>query len=158
MLPMRSAGVVPCKQALCHDLFDVVPQWWLNTLFNKSWDKSLMIGYNLEQFANSPANLEHVTLDFDNLVDKNGTLSMIFHGIFTPLWKHARPSGRVMVSLSWNLCVQRKNKGSMTRRRARMPTLPTVYPSNSAPPYPPPPQKKYQQYYFIRRPKVRSNA
>ena len=41
-----------------------------------------MIGYNLERFANSPANLEHVTLYFDNLVDKNGTLSMIFHGIF----------------------------------------------------------------------------
>ena len=40
-----------------------------------------MIGYNLEQFANSPANLEHVTLYFDNFVDKNGTLSMIFHGI-----------------------------------------------------------------------------
>ena len=41
-----------------------------------------MIGYNLEQFANSLANLEHVTLYFDNLVDKNGTLSMIFHEIF----------------------------------------------------------------------------
>ena len=41
-----------------------------------------MIGYNLEQFANSPANLEHVTLYFDNLVDKKGTLSMILHGIF----------------------------------------------------------------------------
>ena len=41
-----------------------------------------MIGYDLEQFANSPANLEQVTLDFDNLVDKNGTLPMIFHGIF----------------------------------------------------------------------------
>ena len=41
-----------------------------------------MIGYNLERFANSPPNLEHVTLYFDNLVDKNGTLSMIFHGIF----------------------------------------------------------------------------
>ena len=44
-------------------------------------------------------------------------------GYFNPLWIHARPSGRVMVSLSWNLRVQRKNKGSMTRRRARMPTL-----------------------------------
>ena len=32
-----------------------------------------MIGYNLERFANSPANLEHVPLYFDNLVDKNGT-------------------------------------------------------------------------------------
>ena len=42
----------------------------------------LMICYNLEQFANSPAYLEHVTLYFDNLVDKNGTFSMIFHGIF----------------------------------------------------------------------------
>ena len=41
-----------------------------------------MIGYNLERFANSLANLEHVTLYFDNLVEKNWTLSMIFHGIF----------------------------------------------------------------------------
>ena len=42
-----------------------------------------MIGYNLERFANSPANLEYVTLYFDYyLVDKNGTLSTIFHGIF----------------------------------------------------------------------------
>ena len=41
-----------------------------------------MIGYNLERFANSPANLEHVTLHFDNLMGKSGTLSMIFHGIF----------------------------------------------------------------------------
>ena len=42
-----------------------------------------MIGYNLaDRFANSPANLKHVTLYFDNLVDKNGTLSMIFHVIF----------------------------------------------------------------------------
>ena len=41
-----------------------------------------MIGYNLERFANSPANLEHVTLNLDNLVGKNGTLSMILHGIF----------------------------------------------------------------------------
>ena len=56
--------------------------WWLHTLFNISWDKSLIIGYNLEQFANSPANLEHVTLYFDNLVDKNGALSMILHGVF----------------------------------------------------------------------------
>ena len=24
ILPMRSAGVVPCKQALCHDLVDVM--------------------------------------------------------------------------------------------------------------------------------------
>ena len=41
-----------------------------------------MIGYNLERFLYSPANLEHVTLYFDNLVDKNGTLSMFFQGIF----------------------------------------------------------------------------
>ena len=41
-----------------------------------------MRGYNLEQFANSSSNLEHVTLYFDNWVDKNGTLSVIFHGIF----------------------------------------------------------------------------
>ena len=41
----------------------------------------MMIDYNLERFANSPANLEHVTLYFDNLVDKYGTLSKIFQGI-----------------------------------------------------------------------------
>ena len=41
-----------------------------------------MIIYNLERFAYSPANLEHVALYFDNLMDKNGTLSMIFHRIF----------------------------------------------------------------------------
>ena len=35
ILLMRSCWIVPFKQALCHDL---VP------LFNKSWDKSLMIG------------------------------------------------------------------------------------------------------------------
>ena len=40
-----------------------------------------MIGYSLERFANSPANLEHLTLYFDNLVDINGTLTMILHGI-----------------------------------------------------------------------------
>ena len=43
-------------------------RWWLNAIFNKSWDKSLMIGYNLERFTNSPANLEHVTLYFDILI------------------------------------------------------------------------------------------
>ena len=37
-----------------------------------------MIGYNLERFASSQANLEHVTLYLEN---KNGTLSMILHGI-----------------------------------------------------------------------------
>ena len=37
-------------------------RWWLSTLLNRSWDKSLMIGYKLEQFAKSPANKEHVTL------------------------------------------------------------------------------------------------
>ena len=41
-----------------------------------------MIGHSLEQFGNSQTNLEHVTLYFDNLVDKIDTLSMIFHGIF----------------------------------------------------------------------------
>ena len=41
-----------------------------------------MIGYKLEQFANPLANLEHVTLHFDNLEDKNGTLSMIVCVIF----------------------------------------------------------------------------
>ena len=47
-----------------------------------------MIGYNLERFANSPANLEYVTLYFDNLVNKNGTLPMIFHGIFSAFVRH----------------------------------------------------------------------
>ena len=50
-----------------------------------------MISNNLERFANSPpANLEHVTLYFDNLVDKNGTLSMILHGIFLLHCKYMR--------------------------------------------------------------------
>ena len=49
-----------------------------------------MIGYNLEWFANSPANLEHVILYFDNLVDKNGTLSMIFHRIFLLHYEYMR--------------------------------------------------------------------
>ena len=49
-----------------------------------------MIGYNFERFANSPANLEHVTLYFDNLVDKNGTLSMILHGILLLHCKYMR--------------------------------------------------------------------
>ena len=48
-----------------------------------------MIGYNLERFANFTPNLEHVTLYFDNLLVKNGTLSAIVNDfprdIFTPL-------------------------------------------------------------------------
>ena len=56
-----------------------------------------MIGYNLERFANSPANLEHVTLYFHKLVDKNGTLSMIFHGIFLLHCEYMR----VQVDASW---------------------------------------------------------
>ena len=31
-----------------------------------------MIGFNMEPFANSPANLKHVTLYSDNLVEKMG--------------------------------------------------------------------------------------
>ena len=81
-----------------------------------------MIGYNLEGFANSMANLEHVALYFDNLVDKDRTLSMIFHGIFLLIVNTCEhPSGRVMVSLSWNLYVQRKNKrvyDAQTRKNA----------------------------------------
>ena len=80
-MPMRSAGVVPVSKQ-CAMTLSMSCRWWLNTLFNSSWDKSLMIGYKLERFTNSPANLEHVTLYFDTLVDKNGTLSIIFHGIF----------------------------------------------------------------------------
>ena len=49
-----------------------------------------MIGYNLEQFAYSTANLEHVTLYFDNLVDKNGTLPIVFYGIFLLLCEYMR--------------------------------------------------------------------
>ena len=80
---MRSAGVVPCKQALCNGLVDVVPVVAKHSFqFIKSQDKSLMIGYNLDWFTNSPANLEHVTLYFDNLEDKNGTFSMIVSWIF----------------------------------------------------------------------------
>ena len=78
---MRSAGVVPCKQALCHDLVDVV-QVVAKYSFQSILGKIATDWLNLERFANSPANLEHVTLYFDTLVYKNGTLSMIFHGIF----------------------------------------------------------------------------
>ena len=59
---MRSAGVIPCKQALCHHLVNVVPV--------------------VAKHSFHPGNLEHVTLYFDNLVDKKGTMSMIFNGIF----------------------------------------------------------------------------
>ena len=47
----------------------------------------MVIGYNLERFANSMANLEHVTLYFNDLVDKNGTLIVndFPWDIFTPL-------------------------------------------------------------------------
>ena len=80
---MSSAGVVPYKQALCNNLVDVLPVVAKHSIVNKSRDKSLMIGYDLAPFAiHSSANLENVTLYFDNLVDKNGTLSMNFHGIF----------------------------------------------------------------------------
>ena len=41
-----------------------------------------MIGYNLKQFANSLANLEHVTLYFHNLEDKDGSFSVILRRIF----------------------------------------------------------------------------
>ena len=54
ILPMRSAWVVPCKQALCNDLINVLPVLAKHSIVNKSWDKSLMIDYNLEPFANSP--------------------------------------------------------------------------------------------------------
>ena len=44
-----------------------------------------MIGYNLEWFADSPANLEDVTLYFDNLVNKMGQVVNDFPwDIFTP--------------------------------------------------------------------------
>ena len=89
-----------------------------------------MIGFRLEQFANSQANLEHVTLYFDNLVDKNETLSIIFHGIFysivntcTSKWTR---NGKVKLKL---VRPEKKNKGSMTRRRVRnaKPGLDSLY-------------------------------
>ena len=72
-----------------------------------------MIGYNFERFANSTANLEHVSLYFDNLVEKNGTLSAIVNDFpwdfFTPLWIHARPSERIMVIFKLKLvCPEKK--------------------------------------------------
>ena len=42
-----------------------------------------MIAYILERFANFPAYLEHATLYFDNLEDKNGTFSMNLSVIFS---------------------------------------------------------------------------
>ena len=107
-MPMRSAGVVPCKQALCINLVDVLPVVAKHSIVNKSWDKSLMVGYNLEPFANSAANLEHVSIYFYNLVDKNGTLSNIFHEICLLHCEYARPSGRVMVSLKVETCASRE--------------------------------------------------
>ena len=42
----------------------------------------MMIGYNLERFANSPANLEHVTLYFYKLVYKMGHCQSFSMGYF----------------------------------------------------------------------------
>ena len=88
-------------------------RWWLNSLFNKFWDKSLMIGYNLERFANSLANLEHVILYFNNLVDKKWNIVNDFAwDIFTPLWIHAHPkwthNGKLKLKL---VCPEKKTKG-----------------------------------------------
>ena len=55
-------------------------QWWLNPLFNKSWDKSLIIGYNLQRFANSLNNSQHV--NFANLVGKKWDINNDFPWYF----------------------------------------------------------------------------
>ena len=56
------------KCNISHYFFILVSHHTTND--HKSLDKSLMIGYNLERFANSPANIVHVTLYFNNLVQK----------------------------------------------------------------------------------------
>ena len=56
-----------------------------------------MIDYNLERFANSQAKLRARILYFDNMVDKKGTLSMIFHGIFLLHCEYIR----VQVDAKW---------------------------------------------------------
>ena len=84
-----------------------------------------MIGYYLVRFANSPANLEH--LYFDNLVDKNGTLPMIFHVIFYSIVNTCASKWTRNGKLKLKLVHAEKNKGSMTRKRARMPTLVLMY-------------------------------
>ena len=56
-----------------------------------------MIGYNLERFANSQAKFRTRTPYFDNLVDKEETLSMIFHGIFLLHCEYMR----VQVDVKW---------------------------------------------------------
>ena len=63
-----------------------------------------MIGYNLERFADAPANLEHVTLYLIIWWTKNGTLSIDFPwDTFTPSGIHAHPTGRVMVKFKLKL-------------------------------------------------------
>ena len=57
-----------------------------------------MIGYNLERFAKSPANLEHLTLYFDNLVEKNGTTGYFYSIVNTCVSKWTR-NGKLKLKL-----------------------------------------------------------
>ena len=98
---MRPLAQVPKQAATpCYRLvYSVLCGWLLTTLCNKSWDKSLIISYNFERFANFPTNLGHVhvTLYFGDLVDKNRTLSVILHGIFFPVWILVHPETKLRV-------------------------------------------------------------
>ena len=77
--------------------------WWLSTLFNKFWDKSLIIGYNLEQFANSSANLEVVTLYFDTWWTKMRYCQLFSMGYFYSIVNTCVPKWTRTVKLKLKL-------------------------------------------------------
>ena len=62
-----------------------------------------MIGYNLERFANSTANLEHVTLYFDNLVEKNGEILVTFSSDLVLSGSDRLQNSEALLDLFWAL-------------------------------------------------------
>ena len=75
-----------------------------------------MIGYNLERFANSTANLEHVTLYFDNLVEKKWDIvsycqwfsTGYFYSIVNTCASKWMRNDKLKLKL---VCPEKKNKG-----------------------------------------------
>ena len=93
--------------------------WWLYTLFNKSWDKSLMIGFNLEWFANSTANVEHVTLYFDNWVDKMGHCQWFSMGYFCSIVNTCTSKWTCNGKLKLKFCASREKIKGLWRADAQ---------------------------------------